>query len=357
MTIALDCNDLLTPCLIVDIPALAANQRNAANHLASRGKNLRAHYKVHRSPDLALWQIENGCTGLTVARLDEAKALIDVGISNLLVANPFSGLPKCRYAASLAGGSDAITVALDNLQTAFTLDAETSRLGKTISYVIDVDLGMQRSGVSDISEALELFRQLRACSSLKFMGVMGYEGHVGSERESAEKAGRVKQSLQQLKDTADALRQEGAEVNIVSSGGTGAFQINAEFAGITELRMGGYLFADEGFRNIDSPFQEAAYVLTRVVYQRSLRVVLDCGTKGIIQKGIPPRAIDDPTLKIERFNAEHAICLNMGAHTYHVGDLVRVSVPFADGTFNQYSKIYGVRNGTVEKVWKRQNGL
>ncbi|MDD3927471.1 MAG: DSD1 family PLP-dependent enzyme, partial [bacterium] len=81
------------------------------------------------------------------------------------------------------------------------------------------------------------------------------------------------------------------------------------------------------------------------------RVVLDCGMKGMHPLHMPSVS-GDPNLKVERLNAEHAVCTALpGARDYALGDLVRLNLSYADGTLNLYSRILGLRNGYVERVF------
>jgi D-serine deaminase-like pyridoxal phosphate-dependent protein len=56
---------------------------------------------------------------------------------------------------------------------------------------------------------------------------------------------------------------------------------------------------------------------------------------------------------VEKLNAEHCyIKLAAGARQVRVGDKVEMYVPYVDGTFNLYDKIYAVRRDKIEKIWQ-----
>jgi len=342
--------ELITPCAVLDMDAAEANFTGAMDFLRARGKALRPHFKVHRSIDLAAWQIERGAAGITCARLDEAEALLRAGIDDILVANTFAGQSKCRKAAEIAAAGRVIYV-LDNTETAAMLSREAVLAGSVCNYVIDIDLGMDRAGVASPEAAFALYGRLSALPSLEFAGLMGYEGHLVAKAEGPEKAAAIKTSLEKLSVAVRRFQDNGINVPLVSSGGTGSYKATAEVPEVTELQMGTFIFMDDHFRNIGVDFDQAAGVLARVTYRNGARVVLDCGMKGMHPLHMPSVS-GDPDLKVERLNAEHAVCTALpGAKDYAVGDLVRLNLSYADGTLNLYSRILGLRNGRVERVF------
>jgi len=349
-------DELVTPCLVLDLDAAEANFSEAVSILADRGKVLRPHFKVHRSPLLARRQFQLGAKGFTCARLDEAEALLDYGLDDILVANTFSGRPKCRYAASLAGRGRVIFV-LDNLDTARML-AEEARVAKTsCGYLIDIDLGMNRSGMTSTEGALEFYQALRGLENMQFEGLMGYEGHLVLMPNGEEKEAKLRAALSKLSEAVRAFRREGIDVPVVSAGGTGSFQVTGEIPEVTELQMGTFMFMDDVFREVGVAFRNAVGVLTRVVYRQENRIVLDCGMKGM-HPGHGVSARDDPHLAVEKLSAEHAKCrLAEGARDYRVGDVVPLNISYADGTLNLYSRMLGVRDGRVEAIFARMAGL
>lgn len=345
-------DDLNTPALVVDLDAAEANFAEAVTFLTGKGKSVRPHFKVHRSGELARWQLARGGRGFTCARLDEVQALLDAGLDDVLLANTFAGRPKCRWAAELARRGN-ILCALDNEATARQLADQVHAVKARCRYVIDVDLGMGRSGVASPQDALALYGRLQEMSSLRFAGLMGYEGHLVALPNGDEKTAKLQAALATLSATVRLFRENAVEVPIVSAGGTGSYHVTANVPEVTELQMGTFFAMDDVFREVGVPFRRAAAVVTRVVYCRDDRVVLDCGMKGMH----PAQAVsvrDDPGLVVEKLNAEHAICTTLGQRAaYRVGDVVLLNVSYADGTFNLYSRFLGVRGDTVAQVFPR----
>lgn len=94
--------NLETPALIVDLDVLESNMAAMSRLLEGTGMGLRPHYKSHRCPAIAHWQIAAGAKGMTCAKLAEAKDLALSGIEDILIANQVTDPAKVARLASLA---------------------------------------------------------------------------------------------------------------------------------------------------------------------------------------------------------------------------------------------------------------
>ena len=73
-----------TPALLVDLDRMERNIAEMAALARAAGVALRPHFKTHKSVAIARRQIAAGAVGMTVAKLDEAEALIDAGVDDIL---------------------------------------------------------------------------------------------------------------------------------------------------------------------------------------------------------------------------------------------------------------------------------
>ena len=80
--------DLNTPVLVLDRQALDRNIAAMAELAARHGVGLRPHAKTHKSIDIAQRQIGAGALGVCCAKIGEAEALADGGISGILITSP-----------------------------------------------------------------------------------------------------------------------------------------------------------------------------------------------------------------------------------------------------------------------------
>src|SRR5688572_27595262 len=269
-----------TPALLVDLDIMEANIARVAETCRAQGVAWRPHFKGHKTIEIARKQIAAGAIGLTCAKLGEAEVLADAGIRDLLIANQIVGPAKMRRLAALLDRADVI-VSVDSKQNAGELADAVQ--GKRLGVVIEVDTGMNRAGVAPGAPAAALADVIARHPALHFVGVMGWEAHTTAIPDALEKEKAVVAAVALLTESAQACRDAGYDVQIVSCGGTGTLLYCVQQPGITEVQVGGAIFNDEHYRShysIDLP--QALTVLTTVTSRPTpTRVILDAGKKSM----------------------------------------------------------------------------
>ncbi|MFX7029369.1 alanine racemase, partial [Acinetobacter baumannii] len=77
------------------------NIQAMAAFAAAHGIKLRPHSKTHKSADIGRLQIAAGAIGLCCAKLGEAEALAEAGLSGLLITSPVVGSLAIQRLAAL----------------------------------------------------------------------------------------------------------------------------------------------------------------------------------------------------------------------------------------------------------------
>ena len=114
-----------TPALVVDWAVVEGNVERMAALGRERMVSMRPHIKTHKLASLAQLQMSAGAVGVTVAKLGEARVMIEAGIHDVLVAYPIVGASRVRELVDLSSQSD-ITVALDSWEAAEPIAVEAS---------------------------------------------------------------------------------------------------------------------------------------------------------------------------------------------------------------------------------------
>jgi D-serine deaminase-like pyridoxal phosphate-dependent protein len=104
-------HDLDTPALLVDANVLDRNLLKMAAYCKDHQLALRPHAKTHKMPEIARLQVRYGAAGITVAKLGEAKVMVDAGIEDIVIVYPLWGEEKWEHLGDLASRC-RITVAM-----------------------------------------------------------------------------------------------------------------------------------------------------------------------------------------------------------------------------------------------------
>jgi len=341
-------HDVITPALILDLPAARRNITRMADRLKTMPAKIRPHIKVHKSPELARMQVDAGAIGISTATIWEAIVMVRSGLDSIFIVNTIAGREKLAALAELAGGAD-VMVAIDDAQNAAAIAAAARAAKSTVGVLIEVDTGMDRAGVDTAEQAVALARRLAGLDGIRFLGVSGYEGHCSLTPDRDQRAKKQKVAMGMLGEVAHELGAAGFPCAIVSAGGTATWDWTAQSPGITEIQAGSYAVMDNFHAQMAGDFEKALTVLATVISRPPDRVILDAGNKSLGAPALTTIAGHD--LSAFRFDEEHGIFATDAAYPLHVGDVVELVPGYAPGTVNWYDAYHVVEGDRVVDVW------
>ncbi|MCK4400945.1 DSD1 family PLP-dependent enzyme [bacterium] len=350
--------DIDTPALILDIELMENNLKKMADYfkgLSAKGlkARLRPHIKTHKSPLLAQKQIAAGAVGITCAKLSEAEVMAEAGVDNILIANQIAGQQKIERLMRLAEKYDIVTI-VDNEQNIDALASAARLRGIELKLLVEVDVGLHRCGVNSGKEALTLTRSIEKTKGVKFMGLQGFEGHLLNIKNREERIRRTRHDMHLLVETRTTIEKDGIEVQIVSGGGTGTYNISAEIPGIDEVQAGTYLLMDTNYRKVFSDFDCALTLLVTVISRpHPQRIVTDGGLKALSNdEGAVPEPKDIPDVRSLELHEENGIIeLGQPSDKPETGDKIEIIVGHCCTTVNLHERFYAVRDEQVEDIW------
>lgn len=346
--------ELDTPVFLVDSEIMESNIDKMASYFRDRPAGLRPHMKHHKCPTIALKQIAAGAVGVCCQKLGEAEAMADGGVQNILITYEVLGRAKIQRLLALAQRTNLL-VTVDDAGNVGDLSEAASAAGTTLGILVDVNCGQNRCGVDPGEPAVELARVVSRSSNLELRGICGYEGHLQAVADREDRTLRARQAMEQVVGTAEAIRREGMSCDILSSGGTGTYNITGEFPGITEVQAGSYVFMDAAYRRVMDDFQVAGTILTTVVSRASPdRAVLDCGMKGLSTDQWPPEIVGMPGVQVRSVSDEH-LSVNLtdeDSRQLRPGDKVELVAGHNDTTVHLHSHLFALRQGKLEEVWE-----
>ena len=145
--IGLPVAELDTPALLIDLDVLQHNIDRMAGHLRERRVAWRPHAKAFKCPAIAHLLRRAGAIGVTVAKVSEAEVMAAAGIDDILIAHLVVGPSKTARLAALQHYAD-VKATVDHEAQVAPMGRAAVAEGVSIGVLVDVDLGMKRTGVA-----------------------------------------------------------------------------------------------------------------------------------------------------------------------------------------------------------------
>ncbi len=351
---------LMTPALVLDLDAMERNIQRMKEYAAAHGIGLRPHCKTHKSLAVARLQIEAGANGICAATLGEAEVMGGGGIPGVLVTSPIIADVKIDALMALNAKADGLMQTLDNMDNLRALDAAAGAAGRPLNVVIDVDVGLHRTGAG-VAEAVALVEAAVVADNLTYCGVQGYAGHIMHIEEFTERRDTNIAHTKPLNDVCAALGEKDLTPAIVTGAGTGTYDIDAKLGVMSEMQVGSYAVMDVEYRDVHCEggggwlFEPALFVRATVVSaNHDGHATIDAGLKCFATDGpLPDFASGAPLgASYGYFGDEHGrIAFAQANERLALGDAVECIVPHCDPTINLHDLYHCVRGDTLVDIW------
>jgi D-serine deaminase-like pyridoxal phosphate-dependent protein len=301
-----------TPYLRIHQPTLFRNLDRLADYAKVHGIDLRPHAKTHKSLQIARWQLERGAVGITAAKPSEAEVLADA-CDDILLAYPVVDAQRAEHVVRLSRRVE-IKVAVDSAHAVATLSRAATDGGATVGVLVDLDVGLHRTGVQSAEAALTLAQAVERSPGVELRGLFCYPGHIWKPAEA--QTPELQAVAEKLDATLDAWRRHGCSAEIVSGGSTPTAYQSHLIDSLTEIRPGTYPFNDMntvrgGYATVD---QCAATIVATVVSDAVPgQVVIDAGSKTLAADRCVTHpdaghghVLEYPEARVTKLSEEHA---------------------------------------------------
>lgn len=350
-----------TPALVLDLDAFERNIVRMAEHCRLNGLGLRPHAKTHKSVSIAKTQIAAGALGVCCAKLGEAEAMAAGGIESILITSPVVTRQGLERLVELNTKLPDLMVVVDNPENARALAAAAAAEGKRkLKVLVDLDVGLHRTGIRPGEEATDLAELLDAAEYLELRGLQAYAGHLMHIHDFAERREKSLAAMKVLSEQRDALKAKGMCCDIVSGGGTGSYNIDPEANVLTELQGGSYIFMDKQYHDValgngaSFPFETSLFVQMSVVSNNTKNLATtDAGFKSFSTDAEPPKLLTGAPEGAGYFffgDEQGGILLPEGARL-PLGSVLTAMTPHCDPTVNLYDAYHVVRGDVLVDVW------
>ncbi|WP_339707152.1 D-TA family PLP-dependent enzyme [uncultured Kriegella sp.] len=346
---------VISPTLLVFPDRILKNIQTMIT-IAGGAQNLRPHIKTHKMGEVVKMQLQQGIDKFKCATIAEAELLAQCGAVNVLLAMQPVGANMDRFFKLMEKyPSTYFSTLVDNLKVMNTLGEIAAAKDQKVRLWLDINNGMDRTGIRPGPEAVSLYEATNAHPYLKAEGLHVYDGHIRTSNLDE----RTK-TCDQAFEAVSKLRQELLDRGIIApkivAGGSPTFSIHAKRENV-ETSPGTTLLWDAGYGNLfpDLPFLPAAVLLTRVIsLPKETTLCLDLGHKSIAPEMAFPRVelLDMEDSKQIGQSEEHLVVEHNQPGYHNVGD-VHYAIPMhICPTVAKYENVLVVSSGKLVDTWQ-----
>lgn len=288
-------------------------------------QRLRAHVKTFKTLEIAQLMLNSGIRKFKCATIAEVEMMAMAGAPDVLLAYQPVGPKVARLATLVDAFPDtSFSCLVDNEDSAIAIGAHFSA-NNPIAVYLDLNVGMNRTGITPGPAALELYGSLRQVQGLVPVGLHAYDGHIHEEN-LQQRTAITDAAFAPVAALAAEIEAQAMPAPVIVAGGTPTFPIHAKRKGI-ECSPGTFVFWDMGYKKNfpEQQFDFAALLAGRVISQVNDQLItIDIGHKSVAAEMPLPRiyflnaADAEPVSQSE----EHLVCKVKDAAQYPVGTVL-----------------------------------
>lgn len=299
--------------------------------------------------------MENGIDKFKCATIAEAELLGMCGAPDVLLAMQPVGANILRLIElTKAFPATLFSTIVDSEEVVQHVAASAAEQDCRISVYIDLNTGMNRTGIVPGDRAVKLFQMIWDDPNLHAAGLHAYDGHIRNEK--LEERKRIcDDAFDMVLRLKSKIEEHEMEVQKIIAGGSPTFPIHAKRSGV-EASPGTTLLWDERYESLfeDLSFLPAAVLFCRIVSKPAEHLVcLDLGHKSVAPE------MDFPRVKLLGLEGcqqigqseEHMVLRCPDSSEYQVGDHFYAIPMHICPTVAKYPQLTVVENGEITGSW------
>ncbi|HET9277333.1 MAG TPA: D-TA family PLP-dependent enzyme [Flavitalea sp.] len=348
--------ELDSPALIIFPDRVKENIRILISMIDDVNR-LRPHIKTNKSQEACQLMMQAGIGKFKAATISESEMLASSGATDILLAYQPVG-PKLKRFVDLIKAYPTVKFSclIDNINSAAQMDMVFGKQDIRVPVYIDLNVGMNRTGVRPGPDAIQLYNDWINASGIQPVGLHVYDGHIRNadfERRKKECDESFAAVIRMKEDLVEKMLPE----PVIIAGGTPTFSIHCKRKNI-ECSPGTFIYWDKGYQDLckEQAFLPAALVVSRVIsIPDTNRICLDLGHKSIASE-------NELTKRVHFLNAsaveaighseEHLVLHVAAVNTHKPGDIF-YGLPFhICPTVALHERAYVIENGSVTGEWR-----
>ncbi len=347
-----------SPTLLIYPDRVAENLQRMIQ-MAGGLSRLRPHVKTHKLPQIIQMKLRAGIDKFKVSTIAEAEMTAMAGGRDILLAYPCVGPNAMRLAGLMADfPTTRFSTLVDNPTSLRELSEVAVAAGIEIPLLVDLNVGMDRTGIEPGPEAIALYQSMTDTPGVVAAGLHVYDGHL-RDPDPEVMATLVGEVRGRVRGMIRALCDAGLQIPRLVAGGTPTSPLwAAEGEGEVKVEVGPgtTVLWDVGQAKVSPSldYLNAAVLFARVISRPTGdRICLDLGHKAVAAEMPQPRVhwctLEDaePVLQSE----EHLVLQTDRADDYPVGTVLYGIPQHICPTVALQSEVWCVRNRTAQERW------
>jgi D-threonine aldolase len=351
-----DIDELDTPALVV-FPERVKKNIDTAIKMAGGTTRLRPHIKTNKSAEAIKLMLEAGISKFKCATIAEAELLGICKAPDALLAYQPQGPKLKRFIEVIKKYPGTLYSCLtDNLAVAAEQANAFFKAGLTVPVYIDLNIGMNRTGIVPGLKAVELYRFIANQKGIIAAGIHAYDGHIRSNN-FGERTKQCDEGFNTVEKFIDILQKHNLNVSTIITGGSVTFPIHAKRTNI-ECSPGTFIYWDKGYSHLcpEQAFLPAVVLVTRIIsLPAATKIATDLGHKSVAaENDISKRVF---FLNAERLTAvgqseEHLVLEVPADHSFTIGGVLYGLPYHICPTVALYERMCTIENGKITGEWK-----
>jgi D-serine deaminase-like pyridoxal phosphate-dependent protein len=347
-------DEVPSPALLIYPDRIESNIRKMIE-IAGSPDRLRPHVKTHKMSEIINLQMKYGINKFKCATISETEMVARCGASDILLAMQPVGPNIERFFRLKQEFKDIkISCIADNEEIIIQLSDKARKTGLETHIWLDINNGMNRTGVTPGEKATRLYERILDSPMLVAEGLHVYDGHIHEQDFSLRKK-ICDDAFVAVTSLIEELKNEGISPVKVIAGGTPTFPVHALRKDV-ETSPGTLLLWDWGYSSSfsDMAFLNAAILLTRIISKPGIDLLcLDLGHKAVASEMPQPRV---KFLGLEKYtivnhNEEHMVIRTASADKYRTGDALYAIPWHICPTVDRHDTVYVINDHNVTGEW------
>jgi D-serine deaminase-like pyridoxal phosphate-dependent protein len=349
-------DEIASPALLIYPERIEENIRRMISIAGGDANRLRPHVKTHKMAEIVKLQMKYGIQKFKCSTIAEVELVASCGAKDILLAmQPVGPAIRRLFEIQNLYPKALFSAIVDSGKIIHDISDYARKNNGSMNLWLDINIGMNRTGVAGISNTLSLYENISSSDSINLAGLHVYDGH-NHHPDPVKRRNIFNECMNNLNKLTDEIVNKGHAFPSIIAGGSPTFPYFAEIKNM-ELSPGTMVLWDQRYSEsfLDMDFLHAAVLLMRVVSKPGRNLLcFDLGTKAIASEMPHPRVkiLGHENYKIFSHFEEHLVVECEESEKYNPGDVFYGIPMHICPTVARYESVSVIRNNSYSEQWQ-----